>query len=61
MTSAFIGGSIASAMSGWLHDAYGWTGVTAFGAVLPLLAGCIWLYDARLERRRQGVPSPDGA
>ncbi len=45
MTSAFVGGSIASGLSGWLHDVYGWTGVTVFGTILPLLAGGIWIYD----------------
>lgn len=45
MTSAFIGGSVASGISGWLHEAYGWTSVTVFAAILPLLAGGLWLYD----------------
>jgi predicted MFS family arabinose efflux permease len=54
MTSAFLGGSIASGVSGWLHDAYGWTAVTAFGAALPALAFCIWTYEAlRTPARRQ--------
>lgn len=56
VTSAFLAGSIASAVSGWLHDVYGWTGVAVFGAILPALAGCIWLYDSFRERRR-----PDSA
>ena len=51
MTSAFLGGSLASAASGWLHEAYGWTAVTAFGAVLPVLAGCIFAYEGVLQRR----------
>jgi predicted MFS family arabinose efflux permease len=50
MTSAFIGGSLASAVSGWLYETHGWTGVTVFGAILPLLAGCIYLYDFTRER-----------
>jgi hypothetical protein len=45
MTSVFIGGSMASAVSGWLHDTVGWTGMTAFGAALPLIAFLIWLRD----------------
>jgi predicted MFS family arabinose efflux permease len=45
VTSAFIGGAAASAVSGWLYDTSGWTAVTIFGAVLPLLAGLIYLYD----------------
>jgi predicted MFS family arabinose efflux permease len=67
MTSAFIGGSIASAVSGWLYDTHGWAGVTVFGAVLPLLAGCIFGYDLARQRgdaRRVGtgrdVASPGG-
>ena len=56
MTSAFIGGSIGSAVSGWLHAADGWTGVTLFGAVLPLLAALIWVYDVVRERRGRTHP-----
>jgi predicted MFS family arabinose efflux permease len=54
MTSAFIGGSVASAVSGWLLEAYGWAGVTAFGAALPVLAGCIFAYETVVERRGAG-------
>jgi predicted MFS family arabinose efflux permease len=60
MTSAFIGASVASGVSGWLHDMYGWTGVTVFGAVLPLLAGSIWLYDSIRERSRPEQPAIEG-
>jgi predicted MFS family arabinose efflux permease len=60
MTSAFIGGSIASGVSGWLHDEYGWTGVTVFGAILPLLAGCSWLSDVIRERSRPGQAAVTG-
>jgi predicted MFS family arabinose efflux permease len=45
ITSAFIGGAIASAVSGWLYQAYGWGAVTIFGAVLPALAMGIFAYD----------------
>ncbi|HEY1639611.1 MAG TPA: MFS transporter [Streptosporangiaceae bacterium] len=64
MTSAFIGGSMASAASGWLHEAYGWTAVTAFGAALPVLAGFIFAYEAVLQRRggrRAAAPEHDRA
>jgi predicted MFS family arabinose efflux permease len=55
MTSAFIGGSIASGVSGWLHETHGWTSVTIFAAILPVLAGGLWLYDlARPAEGRQG-------
>jgi len=60
MTSAFIGGSIGSAVSGWLHAADGWTGVTLFGAALPLLAALLWVYDVVRERRaRSLLPAAD--
>jgi predicted MFS family arabinose efflux permease len=55
MTSAFIGGSVASAVSGWLYETHGWTGVTVFGAALPALAGCLYLVDLVRER---GGPDP---
>jgi predicted MFS family arabinose efflux permease len=42
----FIGGSAGSAVAGWLYASHGWTAVTVFAAVLPLLAGGIWVYDA---------------
>ena len=45
MTVSFIGGSIASAVSGWLYQSHGWTAVTIFGAALPLAAGCIYLWE----------------
>ena len=55
MTSAFIGGSVGSAVSGWLHGTAGWSGVTLFGAALPLLAAAIWVSD-ELRLRRSGAP-----
>ena len=45
MTVSFIGGSIASAVSGWLYQSHGWTAVTVFAAALPLAAGCIYLWE----------------
>lgn len=42
MTSVFVAGAIASAVSGWLHDTYGWAGVTLFGAAMPVLAAIVW-------------------
>jgi len=45
MTSSFIGGAIASAVSGWLYEAHGWGAVTIFGAALPLVAFGIWLQE----------------
>jgi predicted MFS family arabinose efflux permease len=43
MTTMFVAGAAASAISGWLHEMYGWTGVTLFGAGLLVLAGIGWL------------------
>ncbi|MGH3411198.1 MAG: MFS transporter, partial [Streptosporangiaceae bacterium] len=57
MTSAFVGGSVASGLSGWLHDVYGWNGVTVFGAILPVLAGGIWIYDRLRPPARPLAPS----
>jgi len=45
MTISFIGGSIASAVSGWLYQSHGWAAVTIFAAALPLAAGCIYLWE----------------
>lgn len=45
MGTIFLGGAISSAVSGWLHDSYGWAGVTLFGAALVVLAGIAWLVD----------------
>lgn len=42
MTSVFLGGSIATAVSGSVHDSYGWTGVTLLGAALPLVGLGVW-------------------
>jgi predicted MFS family arabinose efflux permease len=42
MTTVFTGGAISSAVAGVLHDAYGWTGVTVFAAILPLFGLAVW-------------------
>jgi predicted MFS family arabinose efflux permease len=42
MGTVFIGGAISSAAAGVLHDAYGWTGVMVYAAVLPLLGLTLW-------------------
>ncbi|MDT4922740.1 MAG: hypothetical protein QOG01_453 [Pseudonocardiales bacterium] len=42
MSTVFIGGAISSAAAGVLHDAYGWTGVTIYAAVLPMLGLVLW-------------------
>lgn len=42
MTTVFVGGAAATAVSGWLHDTYGWFGVTLFGAGLMVVAAIVW-------------------
>jgi predicted MFS family arabinose efflux permease len=65
MTTVFIGGAAASAVSGVLAEASGWTAVTLFGAALAALAGVVYGYDlARGGGRRQPAgPAypPDGS
>ncbi|OEZ82678.1 putative transporter [Janthinobacterium sp. HH104] len=51
MTATFIGGAAGVAVSGWLMQRYGWTGVAVFGVVLGLLAGAIHLAGSRAQRR----------
>ncbi|GAB2477092.1 MFS transporter [Jatrophihabitans fulvus] len=43
MSTVFVGGAVASTVTGVLHDTAGWTGVTVFAAVLPLLGVVLWL------------------
>jgi predicted MFS family arabinose efflux permease len=43
MSTVFVFGAASSALTGVLHDAYGWTGVTAFAGALPLLGLVLWL------------------
>ena len=43
MTTMFVGGAAATAVTGGLHDSAGWTGVTVFGTALLVLAGLVWL------------------
>ena len=42
MTSVFLGGALATGVSGVVHDSYGWTGVTLLGAALPLVGLAVW-------------------
>ncbi|WP_375500198.1 hypothetical protein [uncultured Jatrophihabitans sp.] len=47
MTTVFTCGAICSAVTGVLHDAYGWTGVCWFGTALPLLGFGVWALRLR--------------
>lgn len=51
MTATFIGGAVGVAISGWLMQRYGWTGVAVFGIGLGVLACLIHLAGARAQRR----------
>ena len=56
MTATFIGGAVGVAVSGWLMQRFGWTGVAVFGAGLGLLAGLIHLAGSRAPRRAPVLP-----
>ena len=49
MTSVFTGGALASAITGAVHQRWGWSGVTAFAAVLPVVSFLFWLDGRRRE------------
>jgi predicted MFS family arabinose efflux permease len=51
MTSIFLGGTVATAISGAIYDSAGWTGVTRLGAGLAFISLGIWAVSA-LRRRR---------
>jgi predicted MFS family arabinose efflux permease len=42
MTTVFVGGAIASACTGLVYKLDGWTGVTIFGALLPVVGLAVW-------------------
>jgi predicted MFS family arabinose efflux permease len=56
MTSIFVGGAITSAVTGVLLNAWGWTGVTIFAAILPAAGALIWL-EGRAHERRPDRPA----
>jgi predicted MFS family arabinose efflux permease len=57
VTTMFVGGAAATAISGWLNDVAGWTGVTLFGAGLMVIAGIVWVYGHFRDRfTRSGEP-----
>ncbi|PHV27991.1 MFS transporter [Janthinobacterium sp. BJB426] len=51
MTATFIGGAVGVAVSGWLMQRFGWTGVAVFGVVVGLLAGVIHVAGSRARQR----------
>ncbi|MEV4345285.1 MFS transporter [Actinoplanes sp. NPDC049596] len=50
MTTVFSGGAIASALTGVLHDRYGWTGACVLGAGLALAGLGVWATGLRSSR-----------
>ncbi|NHQ92631.1 MFS transporter [Janthinobacterium lividum] len=51
MTATFIGGAAGVAVSGWLMQRFGWTGVAVFGVGLGMLAGVIHVAGSRARQR----------
>jgi len=47
MTATFFGGAVGTALSGWLMNRYGWSGVVAMGIVLGLIAAAYHFSTAR--------------
>ncbi|WP_433430438.1 MFS transporter [Nonomuraea sp. CA-141351] len=47
----FAGGAIGSQAGSIVYHAYGWTGVTVLGAVLPILALLYWATEGRSSAR----------
>ncbi len=60
MSTVFIGGAICSAVTGLLHDSYGWTGVCWFGSALPLLGLIVWSCYLRPAQDPARRASTDG-
>lgn len=54
MTTTFIGGALASLLTGWLHGHGGWRTVCALGIVLPLLGFAAWAWG-RIDVRRRAI------
>jgi len=44
MTTVFTGGAISSALTGLLHQRYGWTGACLLGAAFPLIGLGVWAF-----------------
>ena len=55
MTSIFLGGAAATAISGAIYDSAGWSGVTMLGAGLALVALGIWAVSALRRPRAVAV------
>ena len=51
MTSIFVGGAVSSALTGFIEQRWGWSGVSVLAAAMVAVAGLIWLAD--LPRRHR--------
>jgi predicted MFS family arabinose efflux permease len=61
MSTVFVGGAISSAVTGVVHDAYGWSGVVGVAAVLPALGLLLWATDRSVaHRERQAEDDHEG-
>jgi predicted MFS family arabinose efflux permease len=61
MTTVFTGGAISSALTGALHERYGWTGACVLGAVFPLIGLMIWAYGRRSSSSASSAGASAGA
>ncbi len=62
MTTVFLGGSIASAVTGVVHDVWGWSGVAVVAAVAAGIALVIGVFGPRLPHHvLPAGASPDAA
>lgn len=52
MTTVFLGGALASALTGVIYHLYGWNGVTIFAMLLPLAALGVWFTGVRRRATR---------
>lgn len=59
MGTVFISGALASAVTGVVHDAYGWSGAAWFGAALPALGFAVWALRLRPSQQRSPAAEPE--
>jgi predicted MFS family arabinose efflux permease len=55
MTAIFVGGAAATAASGVVNDAYGWSGVTLLGAALLLVSLILWAVTTVRQLRSEAA------
>jgi predicted MFS family arabinose efflux permease len=57
MTTSFLGGAVASAITGVVLSVWGWTGVALVAAAMTVVAGGVWTFD-RLVPAAPRRPEP---